>query len=352
MSKQALPIHIFKAGRRITSTGEVIDYSASDLAASAAAYNPKLHEAPLVIGHPKTDDPAKGWVQSLTATSRGLFALPARVDPAFSEAVNTREYGKVSAKFYRPNSPHNPVPGVWYLRHVGFLGAEPPAVKGLDDPAFAEAVVEDDCVLFQETMSPPTDPMADIATDPLAMPAQGTVAPTDPASTEPNQEDNLVTKEDADKLQAENAVLAKRVADMEAAQAKSAADQRHADNVAFAESISKEGRLKADHIPLVATVLDQLQIPNGDGNSVEFGEGDAAQPLHKALRGFLSALPASVEFSEQATASRAAADTPDEDGVMYAEGSDPERIALDKKIRAHMKVNNVDYLTAARVIVK
>lgn len=39
------------------------------------------------------------------------------------------------------------MPGVWYLRHIGFLGEHPPGVKGLDDPEFAEA---DGCVCFQE----------------------------------------------------------------------------------------------------------------------------------------------------------------------------------------------------------
>ncbi len=48
-------------------------------------------------------------------------------------------YKKVSASFYQPDSPNNPVPtGVFYLRHVGFLGAQPPAIKGLKDIAFNE----------------------------------------------------------------------------------------------------------------------------------------------------------------------------------------------------------------------
>jgi hypothetical protein len=39
MPKKALPIHIFKAGRRITSTGEVIDYGSANFAASASAHH-------------------------------------------------------------------------------------------------------------------------------------------------------------------------------------------------------------------------------------------------------------------------------------------------------------------------
>lgn len=80
-----------------------------------------------MIGHPKTDDPAQGWVGSLSSTERGLFAAPRDVEAAFAEQVGQRRYGKISSKFYPPNSPSNPVPGVWYLRHVGFLGAHPQA---------------------------------------------------------------------------------------------------------------------------------------------------------------------------------------------------------------------------------
>ncbi|MDU4994931.1 MAG: hypothetical protein E6263_24870, partial [Klebsiella quasipneumoniae] len=29
--------------------------------------------------------------------------------------------------------------GAWYLRHIGFLGAQPPAVKGLEQVAFMES---------------------------------------------------------------------------------------------------------------------------------------------------------------------------------------------------------------------
>ena len=44
----------------------------------------------------------------------------------------------MSASFYLPDSPSNPKPGVLYLRHVGFLGAQPPSVKGLKQVSFSE----------------------------------------------------------------------------------------------------------------------------------------------------------------------------------------------------------------------
>ncbi len=61
--------------------------------------------------------------------------------------VASGKFKKVSAAFYLPDSPNNPHKGVLSLRHVGFLGAMPPAVKGLKQVEFAE---DDDFVVFSE----------------------------------------------------------------------------------------------------------------------------------------------------------------------------------------------------------
>ena len=146
------PIHIFRPGRHTAMQGRTISFSGEDLAATAAAYDPALHEAPLVIGHPQADAPAFGWVQALTAGAEGLFAVPRQIEPAFAEAVEAGRYKKVSASFYAPDSPHNPAPGVYYLRHVGFLGAQPPAVKGLAPVEFADD--GEGCVTVEFAESP------------------------------------------------------------------------------------------------------------------------------------------------------------------------------------------------------
>lgn len=149
-------IHIFRPGRHTSMQGATIDFGEGDLIATAKAYDPTRHEAPLVIGHPRADAPAWGWVGSLTADAHGLFATPRQLDPAFAEMVRAGRFKKVSASFYTPDSPHNPVPGVYYLRHVGFLGAQPPAVKGLAPVPvnFAEGDTDEGCVSFDFAESP------------------------------------------------------------------------------------------------------------------------------------------------------------------------------------------------------
>lgn len=130
-------VEIFRAGRHTNDAGEALVFSEADIQALAAGYNPALREAPLTVGHPQSNAPAYGWVKSLQATSDGRLLMQAsQVNPAFAQIVKEGRYKKRSASFYPPNHPNNPRPGNWYLRHVGWLGAQQPAVAGLPDVGF------------------------------------------------------------------------------------------------------------------------------------------------------------------------------------------------------------------------
>lgn len=132
---------IFRKGRHTASSGATLDFGESALRDAVAAYDPKVHEAPIVVGHPKDNHPAYGWVGSLAfdeATGE-IVADPAQVDAEFAEMVQAGRFKKRSASWYLPDAPGNPKPGTLYLRHVGFLGAQPPAVKGLRDVSFSES---------------------------------------------------------------------------------------------------------------------------------------------------------------------------------------------------------------------
>ena len=131
-------IEIFKAGKRPDSNGNFTEIKVSQLAQAVTAYDPSLHEAPAVSGHPKDNAPAYAWVKGLSLEGDTLKAELTQIDPEFSEMVQMGRFKKISASFYLEDSPHNPKPGKLYLRHVGFLGAMPPAVKGLRNPEFSE----------------------------------------------------------------------------------------------------------------------------------------------------------------------------------------------------------------------
>ncbi len=123
-----------------------MSFSQSDLEAIAAAYDPRTHEAPIVVGHPKTDAPAYGWIEKVIAKADGLYAVPRQLNAEFSELVKGGAYKKISAAFYPRNASTNPKPGISYLRHIGFLGAEPPSIKGLQAIQFSEG----DAMCFAE----------------------------------------------------------------------------------------------------------------------------------------------------------------------------------------------------------
>lgn len=128
---------IFRAGEYPQGT-----FTEADLDAIAAAYDPQAHEAPVVCGHPADNAPAYGWVSALRREGDLLQAQFSQVNPDFESMVKAGSFKKRSSAFYK-------TPEGWYLRHVGFLGAQPPQVKGLKDVRFAEES-ETVCIEFEE----------------------------------------------------------------------------------------------------------------------------------------------------------------------------------------------------------
>ncbi|MCC7047672.1 MAG: hypothetical protein IT562_13245 [Alphaproteobacteria bacterium] len=151
-------IEIFRAGTHTAESGRAITFSDADLAVIAGGYDPKIHEAPIVVGHPDTDAPAYGWISGLQLVAGRLQAMPAQLDPSFAEIMKAGRFKKVSASFYSPDSPANPKPGQWYLKHVGFLGATPPAIKGLKQVAFNAAETGAETIDLAEPSPSPAAP--------------------------------------------------------------------------------------------------------------------------------------------------------------------------------------------------
>lgn len=285
------PIEIFKAGKRQDASGQMIEIKLNDLVQAVTAYNPDLHEAPAVIGHPKDNAPAYAWVKGLNIEGETLKAELTQIDPNFAEMVEAGRFKKVSASFYLADSPHNPKPGYLYLRHVGFLGAMPPAVKGLRNPEFSDN--EDGVVNFAVSL----------------------------------EEDEITA------LRAEIARLK--------------AESVQKDTLEFTEGLIKAGRLapiareKAVEILNYAEECDQAGVIN-------FNEGES---LAQKVREFLSLQPQIIQFSEIATKENAPSGQAN-DWAEYSEHTPAEMIMLDQRIRQCMRENHVDYKTAFDLIHK
>ncbi|MCI0418187.1 MAG: hypothetical protein L0387_07190 [Acidobacteria bacterium] len=123
-------VEIFRAG----DYGAKGSYNEADLDKVVSSYDPKLYEAPLTIGHPEHDRPAFGWVASLKREGKRLLAKFANVQGEFKDWIERGLYKTRSVSLYRGFKGSD-----LYLRHVGFLGAMPPEVKGLAAlPTFSE----------------------------------------------------------------------------------------------------------------------------------------------------------------------------------------------------------------------
>ena len=119
-SEQSVTVHALRAGTWPASPADVT-LTEADIAEIAAVYDPKTHHAPVVIGHPKTDSPAWGWVEAARAKDTGLW-LDVTLTPEMAELVKAKRYQTVSVSLYTPSASTNPTPGSWSLRHLGFIG--------------------------------------------------------------------------------------------------------------------------------------------------------------------------------------------------------------------------------------
>lgn len=379
-TKTAKQIHIFRAGRHTAMSGESIQFTEQDLAASAAAYDPALHEAPLVVGHPRTDAPAYGWVKALHyGEARGMEADADDIDPAFAELVQARRFGKVSASWYRPDSPSNPVPGVYYLRHVGFLGAQPPAVKGLRSPEFAEdeegviefADMEDmisarlwrglrdwmiekfggdvadkvlpgDAITWLEQDAATDDSEPDDSTGATYQEPEDPKTMTTNANSKPN--DQAAREEQARKA-AEFAEREQNIADREQAIAERERKARRSEVAEFVEA-----QITAGHVlPRERDGMIEFMGALNDDNAIEFGEGEAKTSIKPGawFREFVARLPQAVDYSERSAREEGDSARGGHYQTPHGYDVDPARLALHEKALAYMEQHEgVDYTDA------
>lgn len=349
------PFRIFRPGKHRAACGTVVEFTEEDLKRAVAAYSPALYAAPLVIGHPKTEDRAYGWAESLTYEDGHVVVHPDKVNPEFSELVEQGAYRNRSASWYMPDHPSNPSPGNLYPKHIGFLGAVPPALKGLGDVAFTEGaapvdfaaeehpdkVVEfanaaDDAWSLASMLSNAArlfrglrdamlaDKGAEEADRLLpswqiedmersALRQEEKARNTDPGlsytePTNPTQETSTMTPEEIAALKAENDRNKAAVASFQERETAIAAAERMATVASIDASLEphvKAGRLLPAHRKAVANFMADLADGTGaDVATIEFGEAAEGQPAPKLsprafMAAFLGGLPKAVDYNER-----------------------------------------------------
>lgn len=326
-------LEIFRPGTFKSVEGQSISFSDADVKATVAAYDIAKHKAPLVIGHPKMDDPAYGHAVSLSlGRNNVVLAEPANVDPAFADAVNNERYDSISASFWSPTNPRNPVPGVWYVRHIGFLGAVPPAVPGLKQPSFADA---DDTDLI-------TINFADSQEQPMLTPEQKAELEKQQQKLKDDQASFADQQAAAKKREDELAAREKALADKEA-------KAREEEISSFAEDLVKSGKLLPGEKAGLVAVLTNI----AKDHTVSFADGDGktvSQDAGEVLRGFLTNLPPRVDFAEHSAAEQDASASDASFAAPNGYAVDQKQLELHNKIQAHADKHKMTYAQAAAVV--
>ena len=314
-------VAIMRTGTFKDSAGNPHTFDVAKLDAIAAAYNPQFHEAPEVIGHPKTDDPAWGWVKSLKRDGDILFYEPGDRVPEFQQMIDLRMFKNRSVKLGAD--------GVT-IKHVGWLGAQAPAVKGLP-VAFSE---DSDSIDIE--FAEPDDPGVIEKMKKMLMEMMDMVSGKDKKKETMPEKDGMQMNEkeeenmgEIDDLKKQITESSSRIAEFSEKEQKKDADilalrkqlkekeaaERKKDFAQFCEGLQKEGKLPPAVVP---TVVEFMEILSGT-ETFEFSEGEGkvkVAPVER-FKTLLGSLKKVIEFSEVATKDK---------GAKNSEGSAEERL--------------------------
>lgn len=362
-------IEVFRAGTFTPMNGAPITFSVGDLRAIADAYDPETAPAPVVVGHPDTDAPAYGWISKFHFDDEAgrLLADLDEIEPQFAELVKGGRFKKVSMAFFSPSQSHNPVPGTWYPKHVGFLGAAAPAVSGLRNAKFAAPAAAVFTAAFGERGFEETASIlrtlrdfliekfgmedADKALPPWRIEWLGEIdiekKPGEPSFTAPHTTPTQTKKEPT--VPDPDPAFAAREADLATREAAIAAREEQAvrdEAAAFAEGLVTEGRLLPASKDQVVAVLAALP----KGKTVAFAEGGQKVDLAQAVRDILSAQPKVVHFGEADLGADPAGGKP---AAFAADGKsvDAAGLATHQKALEYQRAHpGTDYLAAVRAV--
>lgn len=355
-------VEVFRPGTFRAMNGQEYAFSEADVAAMASQYDVESAPAPVVVGHPKHDDPAFGWAQGFEINEAGTLVAELKdLAPEFVSAVEEGRYRKVSMKFFAPDASNNPVPGSYYPRHIGFLGGAAPAVSGLAPVQFADSG-EDELVEIEfsvsqvaETTSGLFRRIRDFLIEQYSLEAADNVVPEwqvrwieeagqepapelEPGFTQPSEKETSMGGDPKD-ADAREADLDRRERAL-----------RQSESAAFADDLIAKGKLLPVQKEGVAALLGEL-----DGLSdtaISFSDDDTEKTCSPAdlFKDILNAQPEIVPMG--------ATDMDDEPGgsnVSFASPDgmavDPEGIALHQKAVAFQTQNpGTAYLDAVAAV--
>jgi hypothetical protein len=338
-----LEIEAFSTGTHVSAEGDESTYTDKDLDNMVAKYAEMSDKdpAPVVIGHPQDNSPAYGWVKSAQRVGDKLMLKVHQLNKDFVDALKNHAYKKVSLSIY--DDPEGP-----RIRHLGFLGAMPPAIKGLAPVSYASSehfktfteeftmaekidieeikrensffkrlfnMFKIDTKQFSEEKT--VEKIVDhVETNSVKAQEQGAVPPvpngdagikmaekTDPGEgTLPapaQKQEGAEARNDANEEASENETLKKRITALEselatlrATMAKDHSEAKQQSNKLFCEELVKEGRLRPADVEMTVLNLEARAKLDEVRNYSE------EQSSYRKYRETLKAMPKVIEFGE------------------------------------------------------
>ena len=369
-------IEVFRVGTFTPMGGKPITFSAEDLKSMAVSYDAETSAAPMVVGHPKTDDPAFGWADCFSFNdATGVLSADLKdIEPSFADAVAKGHYKKVSLALFSPNSSANPKPGSYYPKHIGFLGAVPPAVPGLQPVSFAD-VDDADILMFEASMDFGSFDAENVGSlfrgirdffiEKYGKDTADEVIPSwridwvndldlntdDSVSGFASTKTSKKKKKEKVMSKPDNAEFAAREAELDQRQAvldEREQEAREAENLAFAESlITDEKLIPANKDKVVAL----LNAASASDTTVSFAEGDEVD-LAQGIRDIFESQPKVVSFGEHDLGGDIDDNTAPLNFATADNATvDAESAALDRKAQAYMRDHpGTEYMDAVSAV--
>lgn len=314
-------VPIFKTGTHKSREGHIRTFTTNDLDSFVSIYNGQApdsrHDATAVIGHPKTDGPAYGWFNSIKRDGELLYGELRDEHPEFVQWVKDGRYRKVSAKFDADG----------LLKHVGWLGAQPPAIKGLPEFNFeADGAGEEYDLEFSEDEINDIDTTTSTSSEADMDPATQATQQTAPATE--------LTTTTATAVAADGSIVsAQEFAEYKAQREAEFAELRNRNqSLEFSKYLDGFGitRVTPAMRPVAMNLMKGIDNLGPKGGTFEFAEGDVtvSGDLMTELKKLLEMITEATSTEEVATDGEAAAgeefSEADNDKIRMAAGLKPK----------------------------
>lgn len=301
---------IFKIGEHTDASGKKRFWTENDLEQIVSNFSNSNPDVPICIGHPKQSAPAYGWVNSLKKVGEKLCCDYKQVQNEFKNAVNNGLF-KTRSVSIDPNT--------MTLRHIAFLGAQAPAIKGMEEFCFSECqdeeiiefsaedfkfeVIADTLARLRDLLIDKFDlETADKAVSKWSIEDIKKVVEMDKPEALAYAEnlENLERNNEVTKIEESNfaqEILAKdsKIADLEKELQKAQFEKKQKEINDFCEDAVSKGNILPAHKEKVVNILQSCSDVQ-----MNFSEGEEKPQTPELLKEFIGGLQ-TMDFSEVAT---------------------------------------------------